>query len=157
MLVERTWMNDMATDRSDSEVVIIDASLTLRLVLDNPAQETVRGYFEQWFDQGLLFKAPTLWVYEVTSAILKSVHFEQLTAEEGEEALQQALGLDIDVVVPNEALAKAASIWTSKLSRASAYDSFYLALADEYDAPLWTADGKLVRAVALDWVRLGTK
>ena len=157
MLVEQTWMKDMATDRSDSEIIIIDASLTLRLVLNNSAQETVRGYFDHWFDQGLSLKAPTLWVYEVTSAIHKSVHFQQLTAEEGEEALQQALGLDIDVVAPNEALAKAAFVWTSKLNRSSAYDSFYLALADEYAAPLWTADGKLYRAVNKEWCHLGTE
>jgi len=147
----------MANDRSDSEIITIDASLTLRLVLNNPAQATVRAYFEEWSERGCLLIAPTLWVYETTSAIHKSVHFEQLTKEEGEEALQQALALDIDIIAPNATLAKAAFIWTTKLHRASAYDSFYLALADEYGAPLWTADGKLINAVNLDWVRLGTE
>jgi len=147
----------MASDRSDSEILVIDASLTLRLVLDNSAQATVQAYFEGWIEHGCSFTAPTLWVYETTSAIHKSVHFEQLTKKEGEEALQQVLTLNVDVIAPSATLAKAAFDWTTKLKRASAYDSFYLALADEHDAPLWTADGKLVRAVNLDWVRLGTE
>lgn len=144
-------------DRSESQYLVIDASLTLRLVVRNPAQSIVQERFQKWAENKLSFITPSLWVYEITSAINKSVFFKHLTIDEGTKALEQALALRIEVVVPNETLSKAAFSWTQRLHRASAYDSFYLALADEYNAPLWTADGKLYRAVNQDWCQLGTE
>ena len=91
----------------------------------------------------------------MTSAISKGVHFKSFSETEGKIALQQALALPIEMIAPNERLTTVAFNWTMKLNRANAYDCFYLALADEQNSPLWTADHKLVNAVNLDWVRLG--
>ena len=49
--------------------------------------------------------------------------------------------------------AAAPSIGTLPLERAAAYDSFYLALAEQLDADLWTTDLNLVRAVGKPWVK----
>lgn len=144
-------------DRANSEIIVIDASLCLRLALPNPSQLTVQKHFREWINKGYSLIAPSLWVYEVTSAINKSVRFEQITHDEGEETLRQILSLAIEVVPPSEVLAAAAFEWKTKLQRASAYDSFYLALADDNNAPMWTADGRLVRAVNQAWVQLGTE
>lgn len=45
--------------------------------------------------------------------------------------------------------------WTLQLRRGSAYDSFYLALAQSLDCDLWTADKKLFNALKdarLEWL-----
>jgi predicted nucleic acid-binding protein len=40
--------------------------------------------------------------------------------------------------------------WTLRLQRASAYDSFYLAIAESLQAPFWSADRRLVNAFQQD-------
>ncbi|MEM7534239.1 MAG: type II toxin-antitoxin system VapC family toxin [Chloroflexota bacterium] len=144
-------------ERSSSDIIVIDASLVFRLVVHHPTQPIVQEHFQAWIDQGHDLITPSLWFYEITSAITKAIHFKHLTQPEADSALQQAFDLDIEVIQPSETLAINAAAWTTKLQRANAYDSFYLALADYYNAPLWTADGKLVRAVNQAWVRLGTE
>lgn len=44
--------------------------------------------------------------------------------------------------------------WLLRLDRAAAHDSFYLALAEELECDLWTADRHLVGAVDVAWVRV---
>jgi predicted nucleic acid-binding protein len=98
---------------------------------------------------------PALWVYEVTSTLAKAVYFKQVTAEESKAALHQALDLDIEIIAPDESQSLLALDWALRLNRAAAYDSYYLAIADALEAPLWTADQRLVNAVRdqkLDWV-----
>lgn len=147
----------MSSDRLDSDVLVIDASFIMRLMLQNPEQLIVKSYFEKWYDAGYIFTAPSLLIYEVTSVVNKSIHFKVITEDEGTDILEKILSLDIDLVQPNATLAKAAFEWTRKLKRASAYDSFYLALADQYNAPLWTADGNLLRSANVEWIHLGTE
>jgi len=47
-----------------------------------------------------------------------------------------------------------AFVWTRRLKRAVAYDSFYLALAESLGCDLWTADQRLHHAVDAPWVHL---
>jgi len=98
--------------------------------------------------------APDLWLYEVTSALAKAVHFEVLTEDEGRRALGLLQRLDVRLVPPDATQAVLAYDWTLRLRRAAAYDSFYLALAETLGAELWTTDLHLHAAVALPWVRL---
>ena len=96
-----------------------------------------------------------LWVYEVTSTLAKAVHFKQLTMEECQAAPHQVLELDVQIVPPDEAQSALALDWTLRLKRASAYDSFYLAIADALEAPFWTADQRLVNVMQgqkVDWL-----
>jgi predicted nucleic acid-binding protein len=49
----------------------------------------------------------------------------------------------------------AAFDWTLRLKRASAYDSYYLVLAQALECDFWTADKRLFNALKetrLDWV-----
>jgi len=143
--------------RSESNTIVVDASLVYRLVIDHPTQKIVQAHFQEWLAQEIRLIAPSLWIHEITSAITKAVHFKLVDSEDGKKALNQALTLNIEIATADESLAEAAFSWTLQLGRARAYDSFYLALADAHNAPLWTADGKLVRAVNQDWVKLGTE
>jgi predicted nucleic acid-binding protein len=103
--------------------------------------------------QGSELVAPALWAYETTSTLWKAVHFGQLTPDEGRRALSQLLGLGVRLVVPDVGQNRQAFEWTLRLKRASAYDSYYLALAEALKCDLWTVDRRLFNAVDVSWVR----
>jgi predicted nucleic acid-binding protein len=59
----------------------------------------------------------------------------------------------VRLVVPDVGQNRQALEWTLRLKRASAYDSYYLALAEALKCDLWTFDRRLFNAVDLSWVR----
>lgn len=133
--------------------VVIDANLALKLVLPDPQREHASALVARLMSQGSELVAPALWAYETTSTLCKAVHFGQLTPDEGRRALSQLLGLGVRLVVPDAGQNRQALEWTLRLKRASAYDSYYLALAEALKCDLWTFDRRLLNAVDLSWVR----
>ena len=134
--------------------LVVDASLTLRMLLPGPDQDRVREQFGLWYGEGIALHAPTLWCYEVTSALCKAVYLKALTPSEGRRALALANALEVATVGPDAGQAERAYDWTLRLGRIAAYDSFYLALGEALACELWTADKRLHGAAALPWVRL---
>ena len=132
--------------------LVIDASFTVKLILPNAQQTRCRELMAEWMQNGVDLYAPTLWLYEVTSAVTKAVHFDILTEIEGRQALQLAQALDLQLIQPDNTLVELAYDWTQRLNRAASYDSFYLALTESLSAEFWTADQRLVNAVNLPWV-----
>jgi predicted nucleic acid-binding protein len=132
----RIWKAGMA-----SNLTIVDASLVIKAILPNPEFRACQSVLTRLQHSQLV--APALWVYEITSSFAKAVHFKQITEEEGRSAIRQALALGIQVILPDETQSLLAYAWTLKLHRASAYDSFYLAIAEALEAELWTADRHL--------------
>jgi predicted nucleic acid-binding protein len=134
-------------------LVIIDASVAIKAILPNPLQGHCRALVQTFIEVQPV--APALWAYETTSAISKAVHFEQLTDSEGRQALEQVDALGVRLFVPDTDQNQIAFDWTVRLKRASAYDSFYLALALELECDFWTADKRLFNALkdmGLDWL-----
>ena len=134
--------------------LVVDASFVFRLILPGPYQADLQLLVAGWLADGCEMQAPSLWVYEITSALCKTVHFGQITAEEGEDALALAQHLGVRSVAPSGELVQSAFQWTRRLDRAAAYDNFYLALAEGLQCALWTADRRLCHAVDLPWVHL---
>jgi len=132
--------------------VVIDANLALKLVLPDPQREHASALVARLMSQGSELVAPALWAYETTSTLCKAVHFGQLTPDEGRRALSQLLGLGVRLVAPDAGQNRQALEWTLRLKRASAYDSYYLAL-EALKCDLWTFDRRLFNAVDLSWVR----
>ena len=136
-----------------SMLLVVDASFTIKLVLPNPEQARCRELMAEWMQNGVTLYAPTLWLYEVTSALTKAVHFEILTEIEGRQALKLAQALDLQLIHPDNTLVELAYDWTRRLNRIAAYDSFYLALTESLSAEFWTADKRLANAVSVPWVQ----
>ena len=134
--------------------LVVDAGITLKLVLPGPEQARLQALADEWRRGGATLVAPDLWLYEVASALAKAVHFEVLTEDEGRRALGLLHRLQVRLVPPDAAQATLAYDWTRRLHRAAAYDSFYLALAETLGADLWTTDRRLHAAVGLPWVRV---
>lgn len=133
--------------------VVIDASIVVKAILPNDKQEKCKVLIARFDD--LQPVAPALWMYEITSAFTKSIHFGMLTPEEGRAGIAQAIALGVELAAPDAHQTELAINWTMKLKRASAYDSFYLALAETLEAEFWTADERLFNAikdVGLPWL-----
>jgi len=105
-----------------SMLLVVDASFTIKLVLPNPEQARCRQLTAEWMQNGATLYAPTLWLYEVTSALTKAVHFDILTETEGRQALKLAQGLDLQLIQPDNTLVELAYDWTRCLNRAAAYE-----------------------------------
>ncbi len=134
-----------------STLLVVDASFTIKLILPNPEQSRCRVLMAEWVQSRVNLYAPTLWLYEVTSALTKAVHFDILTETEGRQALKLAQAVDLQLIHP-DTLVELAYDWTRRLNRAAAYDSFYLALTESLSAELWTADKRLANVVSMPWV-----
>jgi predicted nucleic acid-binding protein len=134
--------------------LVVDASLTARLILPGPHRSALRARMERWLQEGYELVAPDLWLYEMTTALCKAAFFGMITAEEAENSLRLVSELAIRLAAADAEQARLAFVWMQRLNRAAAYDSFYLALAESLGCELWTADQRLHNAVSLPWVRL---
>lgn len=133
--------------------LVVDASFTFKLLLPGPSQAAIHRLMTEWENDGYTLYAPTLWIYETTSALCNMIRLSNLAPDKGLRALALAQGLGVQLISPDDAQTRLAFDWTVRLRRAAAYDSFYLALAETLRCELWTADERLRNAVDQPWVR----
>jgi predicted nucleic acid-binding protein len=70
------------------------------------------------------------------------------------QALEALFDLNLVLFEADEEVCRAAFDWSTRLSQFSAYDGFYLALAEQLGAPFWTTDQRLVnraRQIGIRW------
>jgi predicted nucleic acid-binding protein len=135
-------------------LVCADANLALKVVLHEHDSTPARKLWETWRVQGVRVIAPSLWAYEVTSAIRKQVYRGLLDPDVEMDTFDAIHQLPVLLMRPI-GLHQRASELARYLNRPVAYDAHYLALADMADCPFWTADERLFNTVRdeLDWVR----
>jgi len=136
-----------------SASAVIDAAVAVHAAVDGPRLEPCLTLLRRLALDDVRLTAPALWSFEVASAFSKLVYFGELSGEEADAALEGCQALGVELSNPDLEDQRAALAWSRRLGRASAYDSFYLALAERLGCDLWTTDLKLVRAVDLPWVR----
>ncbi len=141
------------TKSPNPNVVVVDASLIVHALLPGDFQQAAQQRLTGWRSSSVHLRAPSLWFYEVTSALNKSVHFDRIMDAEAQILLRLMENFRVELHLPTAALSQSAYNWTRRLKRASAYDSFYVALAENLNCRLWTMDQRLVNAVNVDWVR----
>lgn len=129
-----------------SPTIVLDASLAINLVLDTPHTKQTANLFESWALEGRRLIAPALWAYEVTSALHKIQFLAGVSDQIASQALQAILDLGIEMFEPDNETCSRAYVWATRLKQASAYDGFYLALAEMTGAEFWTADRRIARA-----------
>ncbi len=135
-------------------LVVIDAGVAVKAVLPNLQQAHCLALVQTFVDAQPA--APALWAHETTSAICKAFHFGEITEKEARQALEKLDALGVRLFVPDAGQNLAALDWSLRLKRASAYDSYYLVLAQALGCDFWTADKRLFNAlqdVQLGWVR----
>lgn len=127
-------------------IAVLDASAAVRAVLA-PASP-----FHAPLEDADLVIAPELIVTEVCSALRKYVRAKVMKPAEAEQAVAQALAL-VDELQPMAELAADVMSLARNHTEASAYDLFYVALAQRTGAVLLTADAALRKAA----LRLGVE
>jgi predicted nucleic acid-binding protein len=132
----------------------IDSSIAYKLITPHTNQQKFIALMSQWQRAGYQLCAPALWLYEVTSIFTKMVHFGELSEQKAKKGIRLANDIGIQLIAPDQDQTLKAYEWTRRLRRIAAYDSFYLALAEELECDLWTTDKRLVNASAQPWVKL---
>lgn len=127
--------------------VVLDANLLVSLVVPMDYSERAAMEMSRWLERGVDLFAPFLWSYEAVSSLRKFVAAGQLRRDEAYTALDHLLAFEVQDVAPTAELHRRALTWAERLQDFVAYDSAYLALAEELDAPFWTADRKLAKRV----------
>ncbi len=124
--------------------VCIDASLALKWVLPEIYTRRAQELLRYWLTKGFTLIAPTPFIFEVASTLRNKVHRQIITQEEGSSALNQIRQGRIELIFSPNLVERAWEI-SEELRLPTAYDAFYLALAEEESCEFWTADEKLVR------------
>lgn len=122
------------------KVIVIDASVALKWQLRDEADVDRADSILLDFAHGRVeLIAPSLWLYEVTNGIRTAVVRGRLSADQGREAAKNFLHLGVHLH-PFFPIAVHAYDLACRYGLA-VYDSVYIALAKQYGAELYTADG----------------
>jgi predicted nucleic acid-binding protein len=141
-----------------NHAVVVDASVALKRVLAEEFTEESRSLFAQSLKDRRPVVAPPLLPSEVGNALYRrlrtSVPSRRLTDAEADRALAAFLLLPITLLAPEDLYSRAFT-FAKTLRLPSLYDSVYVVLAQLLNAELWTADQRLLSAVATSapWVR----
>jgi predicted nucleic acid-binding protein len=119
-------------------MVIIDASVALKWFMEEPQSDVARGILDG--DEPLA--APDLIIAEVCNGAWKAVRRNLMTAVQA-DAMAHQLPRVFEALHPAEGLAAAAMHMARDLDH-PVYDCFYLALAEQRDARMVTADRRLI-------------
>ena len=134
-----------------------DASLVIRLLLNDKEGTPIDLLWHGWFQAGFNLVAPTLLFYEVSNALYRYVVHGQLTVDEVDKALAAAMQLGIQLY-GDASLHQRALSMAQELGLPATYDAHYLVLAKRLGAQFWTADQRLFNTIQgkLAWVNLWT-
>jgi len=136
--------------------VIVDTSIVLKWMLDEPDSATALALLTRWINEGIVIQAPALLTYEVANALFQRVRKGEMTADKARQALEDVLFPELMLNFLEYAeLSKRAITLAQQYSLPATYDAHYLALAEHEKCEYWTADTRLWNTVAdkLPWVR----
>jgi predicted nucleic acid-binding protein len=133
--------------------ICVDASLALKLVLSESDSDLAQAQWQNWIRAGVEIVVPDLFAYETTSVLRNRVYRKEITQNEADEALRILASLEITFHQPAK-IRQSAWELARRFNRPTAYDAFYLALAQDESSALWTGDKRLYNAVKnqLKWV-----
>ncbi len=137
-----------------NRAVCVDASAIVALLTAERFTAAATARWKTWLEDDLRILAPALLGYEVTSAIYRKVIRTAITLKDCQTALQQFVAMDIEYIHLPELHLKASAL-AKQFNRPTTYDAHYLAVADHFSCPLWTADERLFNTIKgkFDWIR----
>ncbi len=125
--------------------VCLDANFLVKLAVDEEQSDVARDLWGRWIDGDVQACAPVLIWYEVTSTLRKRLHRATMNITETRHALDTLLDLPM-LTFESPDLNRAALALATDLGQPVAYDAQYLAVAEELDCPMWTADERFYNA-----------
>ena len=134
--------------------VVADSGIPLATVLVEPNRERAKALLRYWASNDIQVAAPTLFRYEIVAVIRKHVYRDTFTLEDGLRARNQLMSEPVHLMMTDDLLRRGYELAT-QFNRPTAYDTQYLAVAENLGCDFWTADEKMfnVFSVALPWVK----
>ena len=135
--------------------VVVDANLAVGLVLPHTYTSHSAQLFADWYGGNERLFAPALLEYEASSALRRAISIWMIDEQAALLGLRVILGLGIELLTPSHFLDEQALFLAERIGQSKAYDSQFLALAQQENAQLWTADRRLAQAAqqaSLPWV-----
>jgi len=127
-------------------MVCVDASLALKLLVVEDDSARARSLWRLWIGEGIEVVAPGLFVFECAAALRRMLVRHDLEEGQARTALDLLLGMPVALRAP-EGLVERAWALAKDLARPTAYDCFYLGVAELLEIECWTADRRLFNAV----------
>jgi len=131
------------------EKVVADASVIAKWFVDEIYSDNARKLRDEFINGSVEILSPELMPYEVLNAL----KYTGLFSKEEIVLIARALALYGFRLFP---LTKNLAEKTAEIAmrrNTTVYDAAYIALAEEQNAQLFTADEKLIKSVDLDFVR----
>ena len=134
--------------------VCVDASLALKLVLDEEDSDRAHALWQAWVSADTEIVAPEYLAVEATSVIRNHVYRGLLSKEAGQAAFD-ALHAQAITLISSQGLNSRAWELSEQFGRPTAYDAYYMVVAETFGCDLWTADRRFVKAVrdTVSWVK----
>ena len=139
-----------------SNVVVVDASIALKWILNETDSSTALALLADWNDREIEVYAPSLLVYEVTNALYRRVRKGEIPFYDARRGLTEILYKVVEIDFPEDPEFNIRAMELGQqFGLAAAYDAHYLTLAESKECELWTADARLWNSTRgkLDWLR----
>lgn len=136
-------------------IVVPDSNIFIAQIIPLDYSEVAEYQLNKWLDAATELVVPSLWSYEIVSALRKAMTVGLLTQTRAEQGLEVIFSFQIREVPPSNKLHQSALRWALQLQQTVAYDAAFLALADSLGGDFWTADQRLFNAcqkLQLEWV-----
>jgi len=127
--------------------IVVDSNIFIALsVIDEPFHMQAKQILSLWQSTHTQLIAPHLFKSEVTAVLRKVVYQNRITHQQGTLILQRLLSYPIQFY-EDDTLLKRAFELAQIYNRPRAYDTQYLALAEQFTCDFWTLDERLFNAV----------
>lgn len=130
-----------------NNVVVVDASLAVKWLVEEQYSDKAHAVLQSWVEQDITRMAPHLLPFEVANALHRRVVRGELTVGDSARLITRLLESRLELHQTLNLHTRALEL-AKKLGQGAAYDSHYLALADEFGCELWVADERFFRAAS---------
>jgi predicted nucleic acid-binding protein len=126
--------------------VVVDASLAIKWVLNEPYTEQALALADEWATAGIRPSAPCLLLVEATNVLHRRAMLGHISLSQARELLAGLLDMGIEIRESPQIHLRAMEL-AQELARPAVYDTHYLAVSDILECDLWTADERFLNSV----------
>ena len=146
----------MTSSLTMRRAIAVDANYAISAILPMEGKSGILEHFVSWHQSHSKIYATDILLPEIVSIIRRGIFDHRITEAEGQVAVEDLFRLGVEIIPSDAGLCQAALAWAGRLGQSNAYDGFYLAVAEQKQAELWTADEKFhnrVKQLGVTWVR----
>jgi predicted nucleic acid-binding protein len=121
-------------------LVVVDASLALKWVINEPRSAEARRLLRDWEDANFVLLAPMLFPTECANGLYHRVTKNQISIAQSKPLLEALFARGVKVVKPSADVLKRSLDMAETLSQPHIYDCQYAATAERLGCEFWSDD-----------------